>query len=242
MVFSLLDLFFPKRCVSCKKHGAYFCLECRAKIQYLENQFCPECAQPSILGATHPRCQRKYSLDGILSTFYFSGPVKLAIHKLKYKLVSDLTDDLINLALANRQLTTILRNIVTKDFSLVPVPLHSKRENWRGFNQSRILGEKFAKELGLNFSDEILKRVKDTIPQVELKRKDRAKNVSGAFQVSSKREILAKNLLLFDDVATTGATLNACAYVLKKAGAPSVWALTLARQSSQLSRRSKVAN
>lgn len=239
---NLLDILFPKRCVSCGKFGAYFCPKCNAKIQYLENQFCPECTRPSIAGATHPSCQRKYTLDGILSAFYFSGPAKAAIHKLKYKLISDLADELVEIALSNQEFTTILHNIVIKDFILIPVPLHRRRENWRGFNQAKALAEKIAKEFDFPFNDQILKRVKDTLPQVDLKREDRAENVSNAFQFSSKREVSGKKFLLFDDVATTGATLKACAYVLKKAGAPSVWALTLARQSSQLSRRSKVAN
>lgn len=232
MVGILLDLFFPKRCVFCGKFGAYFCPKCKAKIQYLENQYCPECARPSISGTNHPVCQRKYSLNGLISAFYFAGPIRDAIHKLKYKLVSDLAEELIDLALSNKELTTILCNIVTKDFNLVPVPLHSKRERWRGFNQAKVLGSKIARKLEISLSEGILKRTKDTTPQVELKRKERIKNVARAFEVSSKEKVVGKNILLVDDVATTSATLKACANALKRAGASSVWALTLARQKS----------
>jgi ComF family protein len=116
------------------------------------------------------------------------------------------------------------------DYSLIiPVPLHIKRLRERGFNQSlilsRVLGGK--KQIPVNFS--LLKRHKFTLTQTGSNKKERKQNIKGAFEVSDKKKITGKNIILIDDVYTTGATINECAKTLIKAGARKVSALTLAR-------------
>lgn len=147
---------------------------------------------------------------------------------MKYRLVFDLAKELVELSLVRQNTTRLLRGMGER-FILVPVPLHATRARKRGFNQAEVLGRKIAEAVEISFSSEFLKRTKDTPPQVDLKRKERLINVSGAFEVSKKDGVSGKNFLLFDDVTTTGATLRSCAHVLKRAGARSVWGLTLAR-------------
>lgn len=112
---------------------------------------------------------------------------------------------------------------------IVPVPLHKTRLRERGFNQSLLLSKGLAKIYGLHVDYLNLKRIRATAPQINLKGKGRLKNVRGAFAAENSLAFKHKKILLIDDVHTTGATIAECGRVLKKAGAESVDALTLAR-------------
>jgi len=113
---------------------------------------------------------------------------------------------------------------------LVPVPLHPRRLRSRGYNQSHLLAKEAGKLLDLPVREDLLKRAKDSSPQVEARsREQRRANVAGSFEADAGAEGLS--ILLVDDVATTGSTLMACAAALKDAGATSVWGLVLARDS-----------
>jgi ComF family protein len=115
---------------------------------------------------------------------------------------------------------------------VVPVPLHWRREHWRGFNQAREL----SRHLHLPVVDALV-RTRSTRPQIELAAERRRANVAGAFRQRlgwrRHRTAPAKTVVLVDDVSTTGATLEACARVLKAAGASEVYALTAARVVSR---------
>jgi len=115
---------------------------------------------------------------------------------------------------------------------IVPVPLHSKRLKERGFNQSFLLAHQINKKLSLPVIADDLQRIKWTRPQVELDWRERASNVKGAFTLIDNEEIKGKEVLLIDDVYTTGSTVNECARVLKKAGAKKVYVATVARMLS----------
>ncbi len=114
---------------------------------------------------------------------------------------------------------------------VIPVPLHARRLWQRRFNQSAILGEMLAKRSGVAFLPDALVRQRHTVKQKGLSRKERHANVRGAFAVDEKQAagLIGKNILLVDDVFTSGATLNGCARILKKAGAAQVYVLTIAR-------------
>jgi len=218
----LLDFLFPCRCLGCSQWGKYFCQECIRKIELVKKQICPVCQKPAIGGKTHPRCQTKYSLDGLTSIFAYEGIVKKAIGKLKYKFITDLVEEMIGL--------TPKHIAYFKSFTLVPVPLHPRRQRWRGFNQAELLGKILARKLGLNIQTDALIRHKHTKPQVDLKGKERKKNIRNAFKITSKAKIKnLKKVILFDDVWTTGSTLRECGQVLKRVGVKEVWGLTLAR-------------
>ena len=116
------------------------------------------------------------------------------------------------------------------DYSLIiPVPLHIKRLRQRGFNQALILARAIGKkwQIPVNFS--LLKRHKFTETQTGMNKTERKQNIKGAFEVRDKENIAGKNIIIVDDVYTTGATVNECAKTLLKAGAQKVTVLTLAR-------------
>jgi len=228
-----LDFFFPKRCVSCRALGSYLCPACLSQIKFVKEAVCPVCERQAIGGAAHPRCQSKYSLDGLTSVCVYEGPVKAAIHRLKYRpWITDLGEFLAGMILKRGDSSFLMED--KGNWLVVPVPLHPSRKRERGFNQAEILGKLLAQKLGLNFRPDLLIRHKKTKPQAELKGKERQENIKNAFMLNSNLQldnlkICNSNALLIDDVWTTGTTLRICGGVLKRAGALKVWALTLAR-------------
>ncbi|MFZ5365855.1 MAG: ComF family protein [Patescibacteria group bacterium] len=228
----VLDFFFPKKCLGCGKTGGYFCPECLNFVSLDPQRICPVCERLSIGGRTHPGCQTQTTLDGLTSIFSYKGIIKKGISKLKYHFVSDLASDLVEIFLGLcGEDKTFSDFCLEKHPCLVPIPLHPRREKWRGFNQSALLGKMIAKNLNLDFAPDLIKRIKNTKPQIKLKEKERKENIKGAFRVSptSHFALLTSPLILFDDVWTSGATLKEAGEVLKRAGAKKVWGLTLAR-------------
>jgi len=228
----ILDLFFPKRCLGCGWTGAYFCSQCLNLITLDRERICPVCEKPAIGGQTHPRCQSRYTLDGLTSIFNYKGIIKKAITELKYHFVTDLAQDLTELFVSFCGENKTFRNICQKEsLSLTSIPLHPRRENWRGFNQSELLGRMIAENLGVSFFPGFLKRERNTIPQTKFKEKERKVNIKDAFRINSALPfpLSTSSLLLFDDVWTTGATLKEAGKTLKQNGAEFVWGLTLAR-------------
>jgi len=218
----ILDLFFPKRCVSCGKIGAYLCSTCYLKVEMVTHPVCPYCLRQAVGGRVHPRCKKPYGLDGLVIACRYKGPVKLLIRKLKYKWVSNIRDVLIELLVAN-----ISRFDLPKDAYLVPVPLHPRRKKWRGFNQSELLTLELCRRFDTKGVD-VLERVRDTKNQVGLAAKERRVNTRDAFEVKVKGKVKSERYILVDDVYTTGATMKECAKVLKRAGAKEVWGMVVA--------------
>ena len=185
-------------------------------------------------------------MDGLWSLGIYQDPLRKIIQKLKYKFVKDVGETLISLTLKywvkfTPQLLEELKKDQGEGWVVIPVPLHPKRQRFRGFNQSAQLGKLLAQKIGLDYQ-EVLKRIKYTKPQVGLKGKERRENLKNAFEIDpspslpdqddklcSKNYTQLVNCLLIDDVWTTGSTIKECCYVLKKAGAQKVWAITLAR-------------
>jgi ComF family protein len=115
-----------------------------------------------------------------------------------------------------------------KTWVVVPVPLHRKKFNTRGFNQAALLAQHIAKANNLRFAPRALRRVQMAEIQSTLSKKDREKNLQGAFLANTSM-VAEKNILLVDDVATTLSTLNECSKMLKKSGAKNIWAVVAAR-------------
>ncbi len=218
----LPDFLFPRKCLGCRQWGNYFCQTCRQLILPLEKQICPVCQKPSNSGRTHPHCQIKDSLDGLISVFPYQGAIKEAIKKLKYRFVTDLAEELIDLV------TVSLPPLLPQKAFLVPIPLHPKRERWRGFNQAELLGEILAQKMGWQARSRLLFRTKHTLPQVQLKGKMRQSNIQGVFKLKPRVKLGSK-IIIFDDVWTTGSTLKEAGEVFKKRGMKEVWGLTLVR-------------
>ena len=221
----LIDLVLPKTCRVCGEFDSWLCGACQGKIGFRRKQICAVCVQPSVDGYTHPACGSKFTLDGLLVAGEFAQLQSL-IHSYKYGLIKDLGIPLGKILgdfAEQKNYADFLQN-----FTVVPVPLHKTRRRFRGFNQSEILASSIAEKLKLTQKNLLLQRSKNTSPQTSLNRKERKQNIVGAITAEQKDYLKGKNILLIDDIATTGSTLNECAKVLKSHGAKAVWALVLA--------------
>ena len=185
------------------------CQRCGATVG--EGNLCHSCIN-------HP-----LTIDGIRSVFLFQGTVRQAILQLKYKHLKALAAPLSQL------LAEYLGSHPLKGEVIIPVPLYPKRLRERGYNQASLLAKELGKLVGLPVEEDTLIRVKDSVPQARTRSAiERRRNVQDAFACHQPLE--GRQILLIDDVCTTGATLDACAIALKAAGAGSVWGLTVARE------------
>lgn len=219
------DLIFPKQCFICGRYGEWLCGLCANALQSAFEQICITCRKPSINGLTHPKCATRMTLDGLLAAGLF-GQLQELIHAFKYENCRELSGPLGEF-LSQFAQRNGYENFF-KSFTVAPVPLHERRLRYRGFNQSALLAKKLASRLGVPIAENWIRRDRDRKPQMSLNRTERLLNLADAFAVSLPDEIGGKNILLIDDVATTGATLAECAKALKKAGAKKVWGLVLA--------------
>jgi len=221
----VIDFFFPRRCVGCGKIGDFLCLGCRQKLPRIVQPFCQKCGKPESSGVLCSACWgQKTDIDGIRSVFRFEGVVRQAIHELKYRNLKAISGCLAMLMAGYLQDTPVHGEV------LVPVPLHSRRLRERGYNQSGLLARELGKLMGLSVIDDSLSRVKDSLPQARTTAiEERRNNVKEAFDCRDEK-LKARNVILIDDVCTSGATLETCAAALKVGGAISVWGFTLARE------------
>jgi ComF family protein len=230
----LVDIIYPPRCLICheklKIDSLYkvVCIQCWSKIKRNSPPFCRRCGRhlkdPSkdICGL----CQDKnYYFDRAFSACIYEGVLKELIHQFKYSdkeylgnILSELLIDFIK-----------QYNIPLEAFDfLIPVPLHKRKLREREFNQAEILAQSLACAFNLVLSKDALLRIRDTATQTELKENERLKNVEGCFMVNPGVELKGKDILLIDDLLTTGATCSQAAYALKKAGCNQVIVMTLA--------------
>lgn len=222
----ILELFFPVRCVGCRKYGEWLCEGCLKKIVFQNNFFCPHCWVSSFYGETCFVCKKKYYLRGAWTVGSYGNPLlKRAISLYKFKSISDLSIPLGMLF----QRYLILHNIRGTFDMIVPVPLHREREYERGFNQAEFLAQHLTCYFHAPIDKKILERRKNTKPQSHLSEKKRKENIRDAFCVLFSQIVKDRNILLIDDVLTSCATLEECARVLHKAGAKKVWAFVLAK-------------
>jgi ComF family protein len=221
-----VESFFPRRCVGCGKVGGFLCPECLGKLPTLLPPFCPKCGRPQASGIVCPDCrQRQTKIDGIRSPFRFDEVIRKAIHQLKYRNLKAISPCLAEL------LADYLRANPLPGDALVCVPLHPRRLRERGYNQSDLLARELGKRIDLPVIENCLIRVKQAQPQVRAGDvEERRRNVADAF-VCRDEKVSGKQIILIDDVCTSGATLESCAAALKSKGAVSVWGLTLARES-----------
>ena len=226
----VLVVFFPKFCLGCGAWGKYLCKNCNERIRPILVPICPYCAKRTNDGYTHPLCGSiEVRLDGLKSLYYFSPPLPSMVSSLKYRFATEMMTELGDLITGD--LVSSIKSFVGKDAILVPIPLHSLRERNRGFNQAEMIANMIAEKCKLLVEKNLLKRIKNTPPQVKTKsREARLANLLGAFAVSREttRKIGKNTIILVDDVWTSGATMKEATRLLKKAGVERVLALTYA--------------
>lgn len=224
----LKNALFPKFCFGCNRIGTYVCISCSNSLRLVEHDMCPQCFRASQHGITHSICKTSDGLDGFISFFRYEKLAKKIMVKFKYHLIYDAAHDIVNAInpLTVQKVFFLKKN--SPDIFLLPVPLHVRRKRDRGFNQSEKLYELLGKKVGIPVINNLVIRKKYTIPQAHMKSKhDRTSNITNAFSVI--KEVKNKDIIICDDVWTTGATIKELCKELKKNGASKVYALTIAR-------------
>jgi competence protein ComFC len=219
-----IDWIYPPHCGGCQNQGARWCLECQSKTTLTSaSPVCPLCGVPQSLGADCQNCRAAAPHYNALRAWaVYKGPVRQAIHTLKYKRNLGLGD-----VFGRRLMDCVLEQHWQIDM-VIPVPLGIARLAQRGYNQASLLARPVASGLHLDYLPQTLQRVRETRSQVDLSAKERKRNVSGAFH-AERKHVEGRRILVIDDVATSGATIDACAAALLEAGASQVFGLTLAR-------------
>ena len=236
-----IDLIYPPRCPICgmflrdigmnwDRPGSPICLSCMDDFRVITHPCCSICSRPfeTWVEDDHPceTCMRKWPFySKAIVPYLYEGALMTAIHQFKYGGKDYLAKSLGPLlaAFAAEHLGG------PGDPIVMPVPLHPKRLRERGFNQSLLLARHVAKQLDTALDFLSLRRIRYTQPQTGLKKDQRRKNVRKAFGFTDSSGIKGRTVILVDDVATTGNTLNECARVLIKAGADRVYGAVLAR-------------
>ncbi len=226
---AILNLLFPVNCGVCNgevdinnKYGV--CRKCRENIEIINSRGCKYCGKP--VNTDDMFCDlckgKKSKIDKINTVCYYKDNIKILIKNFKFnnrqylgKILGELVLNLYKLRLKDEKIDLILG-----------VPLSSIRKKTRGYNQAEILVKYLSKKTGISTGKKLLIRTHDTNPQYTLSRIERFKNIRGAFKASEK--VARKNILLIDDIATTGATLQSCAEALKKANAENIYAMVIA--------------
>jgi ComF family protein len=227
-----VDLALPNLCATCRQPvGAEgLCAECWSKLSFIAPPYCERLGIPfpfdpgpgvlSMEAIADPPAYRRAR-----AAVRYDDVARALVHAFKY-------GDRLDLApMMGRWMESAGRGLLADADALIPVPLHWTRQWARRFNQSAVLAEVISKAAGIAVAHAALKRVKATPQQVGLSQSQRALNVQGAFKVPAqgKAEIAGRRVLLVDDVLTSGATADACARALLRAGAAEVDVLTFSR-------------
>jgi ComF family protein len=200
------------------------CDVCLGRATPLKGGFCRRCARdtggPDLC---HACAESPPTLSRLIAVYQFDGAIRDAVHALKYKDIRALGPVLGELMADDPRVVRLAPD------SIVPVPLHPRRERSRGYNQAALLARPIAGLFAAPIATHLLRRTADIRPQVEAHaRSARARNVIGIFEAAP--DVPGKQILLVDDVATTGSTLRECAWTLLKAGARRVDAVVLAKE------------
>ena len=219
----IADVVLPSVCGNCRHIGAVVCADCIHQMDWVGEPLCQRCGRLVGQGVLCEKCRHSPPiLNQIRSLFVFAQPLTKFIHQLKYKNKFGIARPLGELMAAHMPHWFINPDII------IPIPLHSARYRDRGYNQSELLAKPISKSHKLPLMSQALQRIRNTPPQAQLNAIDRQANVNGAFQVSGEA-VKGQNILLIDDVYTTGATLSAAAHALLIAGAASVSGYCLAQ-------------
>ncbi len=208
----ILNLIYPPFCISCRKlldsNEKVVCCHCWNKIELTHK------------GNWKEELTYSNGIDYVFSGWYFDEILQIIIHHLKYSEKRILSEEF-----GKRLALMFADNFIKMEIdTVISIPLNSVRYRQRGFNQSELIGRSFAHHLNLKLGDGLLKRIRNTTSQTHLSATERINNMSGAF--ICKNLGITRNIVMIDDVITTGATMSAAAMTLKDAGASLVAVLS----------------
>ncbi len=220
----LADVFYPKYCFGCQRPGSYLCKFCMSQIPFQRKNYCVVCNSPNTGGFTHPSCLNNNHPDRLLSAFsYYNRVIADMVITGKYYFVPE-----VFAILGALTAEYLLQQNNFTDFVVCAVPLHPRRQRWRGFNQSEVAAKVIAQGLRLPYYP-LLQRTKNTQTQKNLDAQGRKSNIKSAFRTPPYFKHIPKKVLLIDDVSTTGQTLLEASRALKQAGVQIVWCISIAK-------------
>lgn len=229
---ALLDILYPREaaCIGCCRErldidSLGLCPACKLSLPFISPPACTKCGKP-LYHQMHfcPDCRTvRHSFSQAVSVFEYTGLIKQIIHRFKYEAERYLADPM-----AYWMSKSLERQNTWQIDSIIPVPLHPRRQQKRGYNQSALLAQGIGRRIKKEVLQNVLIRSRDTPPQYSLGRQQRMINLMDAFEVTLARKIQGKNIVLVDDIYTTGSTADQCSRTLVKAGAQKVYVLTLA--------------
>ena len=203
----ILDILFPKACLGCGREGTYICKDCAIFLSEVD------------MIEAGPR-------SNIMSVWEYEGLMEKLILKIKYDGCYDIINELVEKAFKTIELN------LPPDIYITYVPMYRKKEKRRGFNQAELIAKKVGERTNRPVV-KLLEKIKDNRSQVGLGPQERAENVKNVFKMIEVRpRSMWQNVLIVDDVYTTGATVGECVRVLKKSGVKNVWGFTLSRKMS----------
>jgi len=235
----ILDILFPPICLSCRNNlpeterDNRICQKCLGSIQIYSSFFCPKCKNR--VPDQEKSCHKEIKFLLAPATNYQNPAVKNLVWFLKYhgwqgliKIFEPIINSYLDiLGYFSAEGGSAFGG---KDFIVIPIPLHADRLKKRGFNQSELIAEIFARKTNAALNTTNLKRVKATKTQAELKNiNERIKNIENCFALNDPKEIENKNIVLVDDVFTTGSTIGEAVKILKAAGAKKIIAFVFAK-------------
>ena len=228
----VLDLIYPSKCVFCgsilESGDSGACLSCRRKLPYVTEPVCLQCGKPiaDSRGTMCVNCARRETtaLKQSAALWVYREDTKQAMHDFKY---GGCERDAVYYG---REVMSHLRERLREwdPDIVVPIPIHRRRERYRGYNQAELLAREIGAGLGVS-TELLLRRTRYTVPLKELSASERKASLRRAFAVEEERfdPEVYRRILLVDDIYTTGATLEACAGLLRESGAAEVFAICL---------------
>lgn len=206
---NILDIIYPKTCGMCEEISkSYLCSKCKHKLERILKLKTDEYKGMYFSSHTYLFKYEEGIRDKLLK-------YKFRDYSYLYKFFSEI----------------IINNCNLKNNYdiILPVPIHKKRKQQRGYNQSDLIAKEVAKNVNIEYSNKVIIKIVNTVPQSTLNQTQRAKNVLGIYKVTNSQMIYKKRILLIDDIFTTGSTVNECSKVLKQNGVKSVDVLTIAK-------------
>jgi len=221
---SVANFVYPPMCGICGKlYIDFLCNKCNLILKK-EFDFCVDNYKSVNYTIEKINSKKKYFMNH-LYIFKYQGIIRKLILDYKFNDNSYLHYTFVNFLLKDEML---FENLKCYD-TIIPVPISKKRRKQRGYNQCELIAKKMAFELGINYNDNCLLKVKDVLEQSKLSREDRLINIQNVYLIRNKEYLKNKRVLLIDDIYTTGSTVNECSKVLIESGAKTIDVFTMAK-------------
>lgn len=208
-------IIFPPCCVICGK--------------VIQNTICKECEKAiieKVVLKIEKKNNKEFYFDKHLYVFYYRDNIRSIILNYKFNDKSYLYKLFSEIIIKNQKICGILK----KYDIMIPVPIHKNRKKQRGYNQSDLIAKEITKNIyGLEYENNVVEKIKNTKEQSSLKKEDRKQNVQNIYKILNKDKIKNKNIILFDDIYTTGNTVNEISKILKQSGANKILVFTVAK-------------